>query len=341
MSTPTIGILAGMGPHSTAPFLDLVLAECQAQYGARNDIDFPPIQVLSWPVPFYADRPVDEREVEEATRPRPAAPRGVRGELHRDRLQHRPHLLPRLERSVGVPLLDMVALAADAAPEKPSRIALIAARSTAESGIYQRALEARGQLCSPRTGRRRWTCSSTRLRLTERDRRIRDLWDILAQQAKDVRAEGLVLACADLTAVSGSLATLCRCSTRPGCWRGGSSADGWRRGRMENPEPVTLEGHGVRLEPLTADHADHLATAAADGRLWELLVHLGAVAGGDRGYVATALEGQQEGHMLPWAVRDLGSGTIVGSTRYHDIVPGVDRVEIGYTWYSASRQRSH
>ncbi len=45
--------------------------------------------------------------------------------------------------------------------------------------------------------------------------------------------------------------------------------------------------------------------------------------------------------MLPWAVRDLSTDTIVGSTRYHDIVPSVGRVEIGYTWYSASRQRSH
>ena len=40
-------------------------------------------------------------------------------------------------------------------------------------------------------------------------------------------------------------------------------------------------------------------------------------------------------------VRDLESGAIVGCTRYHDIVATIDRVEIGYTWYSKSRQRSH
>jgi RimJ/RimL family protein N-acetyltransferase len=45
--------------------------------------------------------------------------------------------------------------------------------------------------------------------------------------------------------------------------------------------------------------------------------------------------------MLPWAVRDLASGDIVGSTRYHDIVPAVERVEIGYTWYAKRMQRSH
>ena len=57
-------------------------------------------------------------------------------------------------------------------------------------------------------------------------------------------------------------------------------------------------------------------------------------------YIATALAGQRDGHMLPWAVRDLTSNTIIGSTRYHDIVLAIDRVEIGYTWYAKSRQRT-
>ena len=58
-------------------------------------------------------------------------------------------------------------------------------------------------------------------------------------------------------------------------------------------------------------------------------------------YIAAALAGQAEGNMLPWAVRDLGSGSIVGSTRFHDIVPAIDRVEIGYTWYAVRSQRTH
>ena len=48
-----IGILAGMGPRSTAPFVDLVVSECRNQYGARHDIDFPPMMILSWPTPFF------------------------------------------------------------------------------------------------------------------------------------------------------------------------------------------------------------------------------------------------------------------------------------------------
>jgi RimJ/RimL family protein N-acetyltransferase len=105
--------------------------------------------------------------------------------------------------------------------------------------------------------------------------------------------------------------------------------------------PVLLEGHGVRLEPLAPGHAPALAAAAADGRLWELWFTGVPEPGQEGAYIEQALAGQRDGHMLPWAVRDLASGTIVGSTRYHDIVDAVDRVEIGYTWYARRVQRTH
>ena len=106
-------------------------------------------------------------------------------------------------------------------------------------------------------------------------------------------------------------------------------------------ETVTLEGLGIRLEPLAYEHQDALAVAAADGRLWELWFTSVPKPEETHAYIAHALAGQDAGHMQPWAVRELTSGTIVGSTRYHDIVADIDRVEIGYTWYAGSRQRSH
>jgi RimJ/RimL family protein N-acetyltransferase len=110
---------------------------------------------------------------------------------------------------------------------------------------------------------------------------------------------------------------------------------------MIDVRSVTLEGGGIRLEPLDEDHHDGLTAAAADGRLWELWFTTVPSADGMRAYLTAALQGQREGHMLPWAVRDLSTGAIVGSTRYHDIVPTIDRVEIGYTWYAHSQQRTH
>ena len=110
---------------------------------------------------------------------------------------------------------------------------------------------------------------------------------------------------------------------------------------MIEPRPVVLEGHGIRLEPLTEEHSGALAAAAGDGRLWELWFVAVPPPDGMRTYVAVALAGQRDGHMLPWVVRDVSSGTIMGSTRYHDIAPAIERVEIGHTWYGQSRQRTH
>ena len=105
--------------------------------------------------------------------------------------------------------------------------------------------------------------------------------------------------------------------------------------------PVTLEGHGVRLEPLTPSHEAGIAAAASDGRLHELWWTAVPAADQVAQYIATANEGMAAGHMLPWAVIDASSGDVIGSTRYHDIVPAVDRVEIGYTFYAQRFQRSH
>jgi len=106
-------------------------------------------------------------------------------------------------------------------------------------------------------------------------------------------------------------------------------------------KPITLEGHGVRLEPLAMEHQEGLDAAAADGELWHLFFTFVPDRESTRSYLENALEGQTAGHMLPWAVRDVATDSIIGSTRYHDIVPEVDRVEIGYTWYGASHHRTH
>ena len=110
---------------------------------------------------------------------------------------------------------------------------------------------------------------------------------------------------------------------------------------MINPQPITLEGHGVRLEPLAPAHADALASAASDGKLWDIWFTSVPTPDQTAAYITTALDGHTAGHMLPWAVRELSTNTIVGSTRYHDIVAPIDRVEIGWTWYAKSWQRSH
>lgn len=109
---------------------------------------------------------------------------------------------------------------------------------------------------------------------------------------------------------------------------------------MIQVQPITLEGYGLRLESLTNEHSDALALAAADGNLWELWFTSVPEPAQTHDYIATALAGQAAGHRIPWVVRELTSNAVIGCTSYHDIVPAIDRVEIGYTWYAKSRQRS-
>lgn len=103
--------------------------------------------------------------------------------------------------------------------------------------------------------------------------------------------------------------------------------------------PVTLALNGVRLEPLGPQHADGLRAAAADGALWQLRITSVPEPEQVGQYIASAIE-MRPGR-LAFAVLDAASGAVLGTTSYHDIVPALDRLEIGYTWYARSSQRSH
>lgn len=106
-------------------------------------------------------------------------------------------------------------------------------------------------------------------------------------------------------------------------------------------EPVILRDRGLRLEPLRLDHEAGLAAAAADGKLWTLRVTSVPEPQDTRAYIETALAMREQGNRLAFAVVDEATGQVLGSTSYHDIVPAIKRVEIGYTWYRQSVQRSH
>jgi len=107
---------------------------------------------------------------------------------------------------------------------------------------------------------------------------------------------------------------------------------------MIHVDPVTLEFNGVRLEPLALHHLDGLRAAATDGELWNLRITSVPEPQDTEAYIRTALE---MNNRVAFAVVDASSDTVIGTTSYHDIMPAIDRVEIGYTWYAKSRQRSH
>lgn len=110
---------------------------------------------------------------------------------------------------------------------------------------------------------------------------------------------------------------------------------------MSFVQPVVMQGRGVRLEPLATTHEDGLRAAAADGELWKLRVTSVPEPHNTRAYIDTAMQMRADGNRCAFAVLNDTTGEIVGSTSYHDILPAVKRLEIGWTWYRKSVQRSH
>ena len=106
-------------------------------------------------------------------------------------------------------------------------------------------------------------------------------------------------------------------------------------------EPVILQDRGIRLEPLALTHEDGLRAAAADGELWKLRITSVPEPQNTSAYIEAALKMRDDGNRFAFAVVQESTGKVLGSTSFHDILPAVKRVEIGYTWYCKSVQRSH
>ena len=106
-------------------------------------------------------------------------------------------------------------------------------------------------------------------------------------------------------------------------------------------EPITLSQDGLCLVPLALEHEEGLRQAAADGALWNIRVTSVPEPQDTRKYIEDALAMREAGNRFAFCVVDEASGRVLGSSSYHDILPSVKRLEIGYTWYAKSVQRSH
>lgn len=106
-------------------------------------------------------------------------------------------------------------------------------------------------------------------------------------------------------------------------------------------EPITLSARGVELVPLALEHEAGLRAAAADGALWNIRITSVPEPEATRKYIEDALSMREARNRFAFAVTEQASGKVLGCTSYHDIVPALKRVEIGWTWYAKSSQRSH
>lgn len=103
---------------------------------------------------------------------------------------------------------------------------------------------------------------------------------------------------------------------------------------------LTLKRSHVCLEPMSISYVDDLNEAALDGELWNLTVTPIPSSVGMKRYVEQALEQREKGRELPFVVRRLSDGKIVGTTRFYNLNSRNRHLSIGYTWYAASAQRT-
>ena len=104
--------------------------------------------------------------------------------------------------------------------------------------------------------------------------------------------------------------------------------------------PVTLEGQHTRLEPLSLAHQEALIAAAEDGELWNSIVTIVPTRDTVAEYVEAALSAQAQGSELPFVIIQKATARVVGTTRFYYIQPHQRNAAIGYTWVSASAQRT-
>ncbi|MED0873944.1 aspartate/glutamate racemase family protein [Bacillus mobilis] len=196
-----IGILAGMGPKSTGPFVDTVVAGCQTIYGAKHDMDFPHMMIYSCPTPFYMDRPIDYEAMKKAIieGAQKLESTGVdfiampcnTAHLYFEELQH----------SLSIPILNIVDETLQTIPENIKRVALLATEATIQAGIYQDGIAKRN---IEYIHHEKWQTMINQIITYIKSGEVeeaRKLWSALVLQLKD-EVDTAIIACTDLNVVA-------------------------------------------------------------------------------------------------------------------------------------------
>ncbi|TPE14946.1 aspartate racemase [Pantoea vagans] len=198
----SIGVLAGMGPRSTAPFIDMLVTECQLGYGAKYDLDFPKMHIISLPTPFWPGRDIDDHAMVTALQ------EGI-VDLVKARvsliavpcnLAHR--YFAEMEKACGdIPLLHIAESALASLPAEASRIAVLATEPTLEAGFYQARIKASGrEMIDSQRLREMATALIGQVKAKGfHDAEVQAGWKALVAEVERLEAEALLIACTDLS----------------------------------------------------------------------------------------------------------------------------------------------
>ncbi|GAB6457205.1 amino acid racemase [Bacillus cereus] len=196
-----IGILAGMGPKSTGPFIDTVVAECQTIYGAKHDMDFPHMMIYSCPTPFYMDRPIDHEAMKKAII-EGAQKLESTGASFIAMPCNTAHLyFEELQQSLSIPILNIVDETLQAIPKNVKRVALLATEATVQAGIYQDGITKRDiQYIHHEKWQEMINQIITYIKYGEVEE-ARELWNALVLQLRE-EVDMAIIACTDLNVVA-------------------------------------------------------------------------------------------------------------------------------------------
>lgn len=204
---PMIGILAGMGPRSTAPFVDMLVSECQRQYGAMHDADFPHMMIYSLPTHFYVDRDVDHALLHEEvlTGLQKLESTGVSFIAMPCNSNH--VFFDELAEGIDVPLLNMIEETLHVLPESSRCLGIAATPLTMNAGLYQNAVLVSGRQWVT-TGE--WQMSVNALiqmvKTTQDMSLLHTMFAELMAQAEQAGADSVIIACSDLNPAVGAYA---------------------------------------------------------------------------------------------------------------------------------------
>jgi aspartate racemase len=202
MNRNLIGILAGMGPRSTAPFVDLVIDECQSQYGAKYDEEFPEMMIYSLPTPFYIDKSINHELMKKTI---------IEG-LHKLESTgvsfiampcNSAHIyFKELEESINVPLLNIVAETVKELPIVSQKVTLFSTSSTFESGIYQKGIIDGGhEFIFKDEWQVKLNGLIQKIKVDKGNMENIDIWNEIIEDVNKESIQSIVIACTDLNVV--------------------------------------------------------------------------------------------------------------------------------------------
>jgi len=200
--TVSIGVLAGMGPRSTAPFIDMLVTDCHVGYGAKYDMDFPKMHIISLPTPFWPGKKIDDDAMIATLQ------QGI-SELVRAKvsliavpcnLAHC-YFAEMKAASAGIPLLHIADSALNSLPAEVTRVAVLATEPTLDAGFYQARIEASGKEIIDSSLLHEMTTSLIGRVKTKgfHDPDAQAEWNNLMSVVESLKVEALLIACTDLS----------------------------------------------------------------------------------------------------------------------------------------------